>query len=429
MATASGRPTTYLKPAPAAIDSGRRSVEERLFADGASFNFFQAARILEKLHPDHAPVGFDGPADREIARFAAHVSHSFPPSQIFEIRADKSGRLPPVVSVAFFGLVGPSGVLPRHYTEALLRLQRDAKHTEKFALRDWLDLFTHRMLSLFLRAWEKYRFYIPYERGQSAEHPPDPFTHCLLSLAGLGMGSLRNRIRVLAPDGALSPFAESARGLSPSLESAEEKGTVPLARPATSHLHERTLGRVEDAAILHYAGLLARRPRTAAGLSAVLADYFQAPVEVRQFHGQWLQLEPPDQSQLGCELGHCQLGEDMVIGERIWDVEGHIRIRLGPLDYDHFIEFLPHRAPVSASKAFFLLSHLTRLFIGPTLDFDVQLLLEAESVPDCILGDKAGPGCRLGWNTWLRANESKGCVEDAVFDGQEVFRLNAAERN
>jgi len=113
----------------------------------------------------------------------------------------------------------------------------------------------------------------------------------------------------------------------------------------------------------------------------------------------------------------------MVIGERIWDVEGHIRIRLGPLNYGEFIEFLPHRAAVRESKAFFLLSHLTRLFVGPTLDFDVQLLLKAEAVPDCILGDDSGPGCRLGWNTWLRARDRAGCVEDAVFEGQEVFRL------
>ena len=69
--------------------------------------------------------------------------------------------------------------MPRHYTEMLLRIQRDAKHEEKFALRDWFDLFTHRMLSLFYRAWEKYRFYISYERGEYLQHPPDPFTHAL----------------------------------------------------------------------------------------------------------------------------------------------------------------------------------------------------------------------------------------------------------
>jgi type VI secretion system protein ImpH len=421
MATASGRPTTALASATADVDPAEMTVEQRLFAQGPTFNFFQAVRLLEKLHPDRHPVGFDGPAGREAARFAAHLSHNFPPSQIYEIRADRTGRLPPAMSVAFFGLTGPSGVLPRHYTDLLMRIQRDAKHAEKHALRDWLDLFTHRMLSLFFRAWEKYRFYLSYERGQHAEHPPDPFTHCLLSLSGLGMASLRNRIRVSARG--LPPFAERA----PSPDGRQQKGTVPLAPPIDSK--DQVVARVEDTAILHYAGLFARRPRTAAGLAAILADYFQAPVEVRQFHGQWLQLEPSDQSQLGLEAGHCSLGVDMVIGERIWDVEGRIRIRLGPLDYDQFIEFLPHRAAVKESKAFFLLSHLTRLFIGPTLDFDVQLLLEAKSVPDCILADDSGPGSRLGWNTWLRARARDGCVEDAVFDGQEVFRLDAAQRN
>ena len=63
---------------------------EFVFADGPSFNFFQAVRLLEKLSPDREPVGFDGPAAREVARFTAHVSHNFPPSQIFEIRPDRS---------------------------------------------------------------------------------------------------------------------------------------------------------------------------------------------------------------------------------------------------------------------------------------------------------------------------------------------------
>ncbi len=421
MATASGRSTTPVAPA-AASDPRERTVEERLFADGPSFNFFQAVRLLEKLGRDRQAVGFDGPVAREVARFTAHISHSFPPSQIYEIRPDPAGGRagPPQVNVAFFGLVGPSGALPRHYTDLLLRIQRDVKHSEKHALRDWFDLFTHRMLSLFFRAWEKYRFYISFERGETAQHPPDPFTHCLLSLCGLGMGSLRNRIRVNASEGAAATAVESKDA---AVNGKAAGRTAETAAIAARDGSEQTLARVEDTAILHYAGFLARRPRTAAALAAVLADYFQVKVDVRQFHGQWIQLEPSDQSQLGCELGHCQLGEDMVIGERIWDVEGHIRIRLGPLDYRQFIEFLPYRAPVSDSKAFFLLSHLTRLFIGPTLDFDVQLLLEPESVPDFILGDDAGPGCRLGWNTWLHADDRDEAVEDAVFDGQEVFAV------
>ncbi len=423
MAIASGRATIAVKPD--AAPNERPSVEQRLYDDGPLFNFFQAVRLLERLYPDREPVGYDGPVGREIARFSCYVSHNFPPSQIYEIRPDAAGREPARMSVAFFGLTGPSGVLPRHYTDLLLRLQRDSKQPEKFALRDWFDLFSHRMLSLFYRSWEKYRFSLSYERRQFAQHPPDPFTHGLLSLCGLGMPTLRDRIRV----------------------------AVPGAEPGRAE--EQTLAQVPDLAMLHYAGLLACRPRTAEGLSAMLCDYFQAPVEVRQFHGEWLLLEPADQSRLGSDartnvnsdgdsateapgfsrpdssaaLCNCSLGVDTVVGERIWDVEGKIRICIGPLDYAQFIEFLPYRAPVAQSKAFFLLSHLTRLYLGPTLNFDVQLLLLPEAVPDLIVGDDVGPGSRLGWNTWLRSEPTMHTVEDAIFSGQELFHVSAAERN
>jgi type VI secretion system protein ImpH len=123
------------------------------------------------------------------------------------------------------------------------------------------------------------------------------------------------------------------------------------------------------------------------------------------------------------------LGINLVIGERVWDVEGKIRIRVGPLSYEQFVEFLPYRGAVSRSKAFFLLSHLTRLYIGPTLAFDVQLLLRADSVPDSLLSDPKSPGLRLGWNTWLRSGKLQGCVKDAVFEGQEVFDLTGARQD
>jgi type VI secretion system protein ImpH len=391
-------------PAPALAGAAHASVARRLYDHGPQFNFFQAVRLLERLYPEREPVGYDGPVQREAARFRCHISHNFPPSQIYDVARDAAGRDPTSVSVAFFGLTGPSGVLPRHYTDLLLRLGRDAKHAEKYALRDWFDLFSHRLLSLFYRSWEKYRFYLAYERRQFDQHPPDPFTHCLLALCGIGMPALRDRLRVALPG------AEPGRA------------------------DEQTLAQAPDLAVLHYAGLLAKRPRTAEGLAAMLADYFQAPIEVLQFHGEWILLDPEDQSQLTSSGGtdgaaatcHCTLGVDTVVGERIWDVQGKIRIRVGPLDYDQFIELLPYRGAVSESKAFFLLSHLTRLYVGPTLNFDVQLLLLPESVPDCIVGDESGPGSRLGWNTWLRSIATAECVDDATFSGQEVFHVEPA---
>ncbi len=68
------------------------------------------------------------------------------------------------MAVACLGLFGPSGSLPDHYTS--LVIQRLRQHD--FALRDFLDLFNHRTISLFYRAWEKYRFTIAYERPHRA---------------------------------------------------------------------------------------------------------------------------------------------------------------------------------------------------------------------------------------------------------------------
>src|ERR1051325_2219467 len=138
------------------------TVEQQLFEEGYSFDFFQAVRLLERLYPQRQPEGRGGPPAAEQVRFRAHLSLAFPPSSIYELVKAPEGS-PHQMTQAFMGLTGPSGVLPRHYTELLLSLNRYAKHAEKHALRGWFDVFNHRMIALFYRAWEKYRFALAFE--------------------------------------------------------------------------------------------------------------------------------------------------------------------------------------------------------------------------------------------------------------------------
>jgi type VI secretion system protein ImpH len=378
MATASGGTSASLK-----------TVEERLLGEGFAFDFFQAVRLLERLLPDRRPVGHTSPPRSEIVRFRAHVSLSFPPSSIYDIVRPADPLDPLQMIVAFFGLTGPSGVLPRHYTELLLRQAKEAKGSARYALRDWLDLFNHRLISLFYRAWEKYRFYIPYERGDYRGAELDPFTRTLFSLVGLGEPALRGRLRV------------SVR---------EESEEQPV---------ERVLAGIDDLCLLHYSGFLAQRPRSAVSLAALLQNYFQLPLSVEQFRGQWLTLETANQSRLG-EPGNNCLGLNLVAGNRVWDVQGKFRIRIGALGYTQFTELLPDRAPERGRKAFFLLVHLVRLYVGPEYDFDVQLVLQASDVPACQMVQTPAFTPRLGWNTWITSGPLQQDADDAVFEAEEV---------
>jgi type VI secretion system protein ImpH len=386
MATPSRRPAAAVGDADGGA-TGPPPLADRLFSEGFAFDFFQAVRLLEKVLPERRPVGRQGPPRAEIVRFRALASLSFPASTIHDLVRPEDVEQPPAMVVTFMGLTGPSGALPHHYTELLMRLHRDGKGPERYALRDWLDLFNHRLISLFYRTWEKYRFYVPYERGEPFRLEPDAFTRSLFSLVGLGLPALRNRLEVRSR--------------------------------ATGAAENRVLARVQDLAVVYYGGLFARRQPTAVGLQALVQDYFTLPAQVRQFQGQWLQLEADSQSRLGEEGHNTQLGINTVAGERVWDVQSKFRIRLGPLRYGEFLGLLPDRSPLATRKAFFLLCHLVRLYAGVELDFDVQLVLRGEEVPACGLTAGEGIGPRLGWNTWIVSQPRTSAAEDAVFEGEE----------
>ncbi len=362
------------------------SLADRLIAEGFSFEFFQAVRLLEKMAPDRQPLGYDAPPSAEFVRFRANNSLIFPASAIHGIEV-ATAKLPmPTMTVNFMGLTGPSGVLPRHYTEKLM-LARETKGPERYVARDWFDLFNHRFISLFYRAWTKYRFWLAYERGEYAELEPDIFTDALYSLVGMGGRSFRNRMHVV------------------------------VRADAKDRKREKVLAQVDDLALTFYAGLFAHRPRCAISLERLLEDFFGIPVRVLEFQGQWLQLEAENQSQVGAENGNTTLGANVVVGARVWDIRSKIRIRIGPLDFKQFASFLPDRSPTADRKVFFKLMHLVRLYVGPEFKVDVQLVLKASEIPPCRSGSK---GARLGWDSWVTSRPMSRDSDDAVFPGLTV---------
>jgi type VI secretion system protein ImpH len=380
--------------APVNAPPAQKSVADDLFARAYDFEFFQAVRLLERLFPKLRAVGRGAKPDGETVRFKSWYSLKFPPATVYDLKlpdADPATvvRIPQMV-VTFLSMAGSSGVLPRHYTEMILRIDRDVRGPERYALRDFLDLFTHRFVSLFFRAWEKYRFIVPYERGEFALREPDTFTRGLLSLVGLGTSGLRERMRVALRD--------------------EDEG-LP---------RETVLGRVDDLSALWFSGFLSHRPRNAMSLEAMLAAFVRLPVKVCQFQGQWLRLDSDNQSVMGPVNGNNCLGRNVIVGDRIWDVQSKIRVQLGPMSYNQFLEFLPDRSPRPERKGIFLLAQFVRLYLGPEMDVEFQLILKKEEVPGCKVGPGMGLGSRLGWNTWSKRKPMPRDAADAVFQAEEM---------
>lgn len=324
-------------------------VEEKLRREPYSFDFFQAVRLLEKIRPDRTSVGkFAHPAT-EVARFAAHPSLAFPASQIQAMEWPAEG--PVQMTVNFMGLTGPQGVLPNPFTSLIIERLR-ASDT---SLRDFLDIFNHRIISLFYRAWRKYRFDVACEHGER-----DLFSRHLLSLVGLGTDGMRDRQAV------------------------------------------------SDDALIYYAGLLGQRPRSAQALQQILADYFEVPVSIEQFAGGWYRLDPETQCRLEGNNESGELGLGAVVGDEVWNEQSKVRIVLGPLTMERYADFLPH------GRSFETLGGWVRFFSNDEWDFEVKLILEREQVPACTLGAEGVSGPQLGWVSWVKSAPFNRNPDDTV---------------
>jgi type VI secretion system protein ImpH len=313
------------------------SLKQHLFDEPYRFDFFQAVRVLRQVNPERNRVGHDGDPRRDAARFRTRASLNFPPSQIHQITDHNGDDTPPEVTVAFMGLTGPLGVLPQHFTELIA----DRARYRDTALWEFLDIFNHRMISLFYRVWEKHRLGAAYETAEL-----DDITKYLFATIGLGTKGLRTRISVPAP------------------------------------------------AMLLYGGLVAQRPHSAVIIEAILGDYFGVFATVDQFSGQWLKLEEYDRSRLG--TSNRQLGVNTIAGRRVWDEQSKFRTKFGPLTFHQFKAFLPVG---SAAKP---ANELLRFLVGMEFDFDVNLMLKANEVPDCVLTTRENLQPMLGWTTWLK---------------------------
>lgn len=253
------------------------------------------------------------------------------------------------------GLLGPNGPLPLHLCEHLLdRVRREGDTT----LRAFLDLFHHRVLSLFWRAMADSQPAVEVDRPRE-----DRCARHLGSCIGF----------------AGSPESEEMR---------------QLAR-----------------ARRHWSGHFARQVRTAAGLQAVLAGFFRVPVRVEEFVGRWLRMPGEIRTRLGRE-GSAELGSSAMLGEEFWDCRQSIRILCGPLSIDQYERLLP------GTPSWLRFGALVHSYLGLELAWDLRLHLADEHVPQLRLG----AGARLGWTSWLGRVDPERPPADLLLQSDVPYR-------
>jgi type VI secretion system protein ImpH len=308
-------------------------VERQLEDAGAAMDFFQALRLLENAHPDKPRIGASLRPRDDAVRFGRDPSLGFEPGAVAGFTpatGDAKARL----AVNFFGLLGANGPLPLHLTEyARDRARNHGDHT----LVAFMDVFHHRMVSLFYRARAAADPAISLDRPDS-----DRFADYVGSLFGIGAPGMRGR---------------------------DEIG---------------------DFAKLHFAGLMANQRRPAAGLVTILRAYFRLPVEMEQFVGHWMKIPLDGQTRIGMEDRGNRLGTSAVLGKKVWDCQHKFRLVIGPLDYDDYERMLPGGASMTR------LVDWVKSYAGTVLDWDVRLVLKRPEVPPLKLGAR-----RLGWTTYL----------------------------
>jgi len=312
------------------------SLKDRLFKEFYRFSFFKAVHLLELLFPKKKRLGETLTPGQEAVRFSVKPGFSFPPSDISGLKQEDE-KMPVKMEVAFMGLIGPSGVLPYWYNE----LAGERLREKDFAFTAFLDVFHHRLISLFYLTWKKYRFPENYRVGAK-----DRLSNHLLSLIGLGTPGLAERIRL----------------------------------PQES--------------LIFYSGLLSRPVPTAVAIEATVEYFSGTMVQIEQFIDRRIPISLEDQTQLGVANG--QLGVDAVCGSSAWENQTKFRIRLGPMGYEHFLRLLPTGdllPPVFS---------LVRYMVGIEYEFEIRLVLKREEVPPCVLGMEPPASPLLGWSTWLK---------------------------
>ncbi|MDR2625231.1 MAG: type VI secretion system baseplate subunit TssG [Zoogloeaceae bacterium] len=305
------------------------------------FSYMALMRYFSARHPDLPEAGKAQLPAQELFRLSQLPSLTFAPREIADIDLRHDGL--PRIRLFSLGMLGPNGPLPIHFTEiAKDRLENRKDRT----LVDFLDIFHHRFLTLFYRAWAQ---------SQAA--------------AGLDRAKEERFSRYVAW-----------------LNGDEFRETEALFLPSHARI----------AASAH----LIREARNPDGITATLANFLGVPVALREFVHHWIEIAQDERNRLGKPSIASVLGEGAILGGMVPDRQHYFCLVIGPLNLEEYLRFLPNGRDLP------VLIEWVRAFVGFEYHWSIQLEIRTESAPTTQLGATQ----RLGWTSWLGRNRQEKVV-------------------
>ncbi len=324
-----------------------KSTRDKLLEQGYSFEFFQAVKLLEDANPNAPSVGGLGPVSEEVIRIRPNKDLAFPPGDVQRIdrkvvnHGEDNERETFEVFENFMGLYGASSPLPPFVADMIAQ-----NYSDEDPLRDFLDIFNHRALSLRYKGWKKHCLAAMFRSDFD-----DPATMVFCALLGYDK---------LAP---------------------REEWVIPPER------------------LIPYAGRLAGGSQSVSGLEVVVSDFFAVEdVRVQQFLPRRIKLTENDQNRLGAPGQNCKLGDNLVLGDELHDVCGQFRLSIGGLTFEEFKKFQP------GEPAFKELVFLVRLYTRNQLGFEIELHLQREAAGSMLVSSMIERNA-LGRSSWLGAGD------------------------
>lgn len=319
------------------IDSVEHSLGE-LCEQVSSADFVAAVRQIECAYPDKPRIAEAVRVRDDILRFSQHITLGFKGKALQSLQP-ASGAHEYRLHVNFFGLLGSHGPMPLHYTE--YADQRSRHHSDP-TFKEFLDLFNHRLLSLFYRAYVQFDPVVNFDRPEN-----NSYAEFLGALSGLLPGVSENR------------------------------------------------DSISDNAKRQYPGWFSSTAKSPDGIAAIVEDYFGLPVSIKEWVGGWLPLPEISRSRLGSDAASMQLGRSVYIGRRVWSIRHKFNVVLGPLDWEAFTSFKPGGARALA------LHDLIRNYLGDEWDWDLQLIIKKDEIRHM----KLDRSHALGFDSWMKSGK------------------------